>query len=128
MPEPAFLTLAEVDYLHRQSIQRFGGDNGIRDAGLIQSAIGSAWNAWSYGGGDLFAVATAYAFHLAEAQAFLDGNKRTGAAAALAFLRKNGLPVIEDDGSLYAGMIAIAEKRLDKTGLAAVLRRLTPPT
>lgn len=102
--EPAFLTLAEVDYLHRQSIVRFGGMHGVGDAGLVESAVASARNTWHYGGGDFFDVAAAYAFHISEAQAFQDGNKRTGAAAALAFLRRNGYPVIEDDGSIYDGL------------------------
>ena len=77
-----------------------------------------------YGGGDLFDVAAAYAFHLAESQPFLDGNKRVGSASALAFLRLNGHPVLEDDGSLYDGMIATANKQMNKAGLAKVMRRL----
>jgi death-on-curing protein len=124
--EPRFLTLAEVLYLHGQLIRRFGGTHGIRDPGLVESAMASAKNTYLYGSGDLFEVAVAYAFHLAESQPFLDGNKRVGAAAALSLLRKNGYPVLEDDGTLYDGMIAIAKKHLDKVGLAAVLRRLLP--
>ena len=81
-------------------------------------------NAWFYGRGDLYDVAAAYAFHIAEAQAFLDGNKRTAAAAALVFLGKNGEPVLEDDGSIYQAMIDIANHKLDKPGLAAIFRRL----
>ena len=81
-------------------------------------------NAALYGGGDFFDVAAAYAFHLAESQAFLDGNKRVGSASALAFLRLNGHPVLVDDGSLFDGMIAIANKQMNKAGLAEVLRRL----
>lgn len=81
-------------------------------------------NTWFYGRGDLYDVAAAYAFHIAEAQAFLDGNKRTAAATALAFLGMNGEPVLEDDGTIYQAMIDIANHRLDKPGLAAVFRRL----
>lgn len=81
-------------------------------------------NAWFYGRGDSYDVAAAYAFHIAEAQAFLDGNKRTAAAAALAFLGKNGEPVLADDGSIYQAMIDIANHKLDKPGLAAIFRRL----
>jgi death-on-curing protein len=73
VPEPVFLTLAEVEYLHRQSINRFGGTQGVRDSGLIQAAIASVWNTWNYGSGDLFECAAGYAYHLAEAQAVLDG-------------------------------------------------------
>lgn len=114
----------EVLYLHHQSLARFGGLDGVRDMGLVESALGSAMNTFFYGAGDIFNVAASYAFHVAESQAFLDGNKRTGAAAALAFLRLNGMAVPEDDGSLFDAMIAIANKRMNKMDLADVLRRL----
>jgi death on curing protein len=122
--EPKFLTLAEVLYLHDESLARFGGSAGIRDQGLVESALGSARNALWYGNGGLLEIAAAYAFHIAESQAFTDGNKRTAAASAIMFLRKNGVRFPEDDGSVYASMIEIANKRLDKRGLAEILRRL----
>jgi len=122
--EPRFLSLAEVLYLHDESLARFGGSAGIREPGLVESALGSAQNAFWYGHGNLFDVAAAYAFHLAESQAFIDGNKRTAASAAIAFLSVNGVKFPKDDGSVYAAMIEIAKKQLDKPGLAAVLRRL----
>ncbi|HXT12972.1 MAG TPA: type II toxin-antitoxin system death-on-curing family toxin [Candidatus Angelobacter sp.] len=122
--EPDFLTIAEILYLHDESLARFGGSAGIRDRGLVESAAGAAQNSFWYGHGGLFEIAAAYAFHIAESQAFIDGNKRTAAASAISFLRKNGLPFPKDDGSVYAAMIEIAEKRLDKSGLAARLRRL----
>ena len=120
-PIPVFLTREVIDNIHADSIALFGGSIGIRDDGLIESALGSAQNAWYYGRGDLFEVAAAYAFHLAQAQAFIDGNKRTGIAAALIFLEYNGVPSRVDDGTLYDAMIGIAERRLSKPQLAAVL-------
>jgi death-on-curing protein len=125
LDEPKFLTLAEVSYLHDESLQRYGGSAGVREPGLIESALGSAQNAFWYGRGGLFEIAAAYAFHIAESQAFVDGNKRTAAASAISFLRKNGVHFPKDDGSVYQAMIAIAEKRLDKTGLAVVLKQLS---
>ncbi len=125
MDEPRFLTLDEVLYLHDESLERYGGLAGIREPGLVESALGSAQNAFWYGRGNLCDVAAAYAFHIAESQAFTDGNKRTAAAAAISFLRKNGLRFPKDDGSVYWAMIEIAKKRLDKSGLAAVLKQLT---
>jgi death-on-curing protein len=122
--EPRFLTLDEVLYLHDESLRRFGGSAGIGDLGLIESALGSARNAYWYGGGGLFEIAAAYAFHIAESQAFNDGNKRTGAASAITFLTLNGARFPEDNGSVYAALIDVAEKRLNKTGLADVLRKL----
>lgn len=122
--EPGFLCLAEVLYLHELSLARFGGLEGIGDPGLVASAMGAAQNAFWYGQGNLYNIAAAYAFHLAEAQAFVDGNKRTAAAAAIVFLNLNGLRFPEDDGSVYSAMIDVANKRLDKVGLARVLRHL----
>lgn len=73
---------------------------------------------------DVFAMAAAYAFHIAQNQPFVDGNKRTGLLTALVFLELNGVAVRDPDGRLYDAMIAIAERRMDKTGLAATLRAL----
>ena len=125
MADPRFLSLEEVLYLHSQSLARFGGSAGIRDLGLVESALVSAQNTYWYGHGDSFQIAAAYAFHLAEAQAFIDGNKRTGVAAAITFLALNGIHIPKDDGTLYQALIDTAEKRLDKTGLATVLLRLS---
>lgn len=119
---PVFLTREVIDNIHADSLALFGGSAGVRDDGLIESALGSAQNAWFYGRGDLFEVAAAYAFHLAQAQAFIDGNKRIGIAAALIFLEYNGIPSRVDDGTLYDAMIGIAERRLNKPQLAAVLQ------
>jgi death-on-curing protein len=123
----AFLDLDEVFELHARSLREHGGSAGVRDQGLIESALGSARNTFHYADGDAFDIAAAYAFHLAEAQALLDGNKRTGIAAALYFLARNGFIRVPDQAvldTLYDAMIAIARHEMDKTGLAAVLRRL----
>lgn len=124
MNEPRFLTLDEVLYLHDESLARFGGSAGVREPGLVESALGSAQNIFWYGHGNLYEIAAAYAFHVAESQAFIDGNKRTAASSAIMFLRLNGVLFPKDDGSVYAAMIEIAEKRLDKAGLAVALRKL----
>jgi death-on-curing protein len=81
-------------------------------------------NVWLYGQGDLFDIAAAYAFHLAEAQSFLDGNKRVGAGAALTFLEGNGVSIPEATGPLHAAMIAISARQMDKAAFAALLRSL----
>lgn len=116
MDEPRFLTVSEVLYLHDESLSRFGGSVGIREFALVESALGSAQNAVWYGHGNLFDIAAAYAFHIAESQSFVDGNKRTAESSAIAFLRVNGVVFPKDDGSVYQAMIQIAEKRLDKPG------------
>jgi death-on-curing protein len=121
--EPKFLTLDEVLYLHDESLHRFGGQAGVGDPGLVDSALASAKNAFWYGRGDIFEIAAAYAFHIAEAQAFTDGNKRTGAASALVFLLRNGVDAPVDDGTIYNALMDIANKRLDKVCLIEVMRR-----
>jgi len=76
--EPAFLDPEQVRILHHIALERHGGQDGVRDAAAFESAVMRPRNVWYYAQGDLFDVAAAYAFHIAEAQAFLDGNKRTG--------------------------------------------------
>jgi death-on-curing protein len=122
VPDPIFLDFAGIELLHKDSLEIYGGSAGIRDQGLIESAMGSAQNVYYYGNGDLFDIAAAYAYHVAQAQAYLDGNKRTGAGAALLFLRANGIRHVPEDIQIYDAMIAIAERRLDKPGLAALFR------
>lgn len=122
--EPVFLSAGQVTALHRLSLEQHGGQDGLRDAAAFESAVMHPQNVWVYATGDVFDIAAAYAFHLAESQAFLDGNKRTGMAAALTFLRLNGYTISRHTDELYAVMIAIAQRRMDKTGMAAVFRRL----
>lgn len=129
MSEPEFLEIDDVLAIHERQIAEFGGSSGIRDRGLLESAI--AMPQASFGGQraheSLFAMASAYAFHIAQNQPFLDGNKRTGLGTALVFLRLNGYRTIDPGEELYEAMIAIAERRLDKAGLAAMLERLAKP-
>ncbi len=122
MSEPTFLTLEQVLVIHAQSLNEHGGTEGIRDLGLIESALASAQNTYFYANGDLFDVAASYAFHLAEAQAFLDGNKRTGVATALVFLALNGVYAQPPQWALYLAMIDVAEKKKFKADLAGIFR------
>src|SRR5438552_17820354 len=96
---------------------------GIRDPGLVDSALASAKNTFYYGHGDLFDVAASYAFHLGESQAFIDGNKRSAVASAMVFLACNGVYAQPPKWELYLAMIDVAEKRLTKSELAAIFRK-----
>ena len=125
---PIFLSLAQVMRAHRDSLDQHGGIDGVRDEGAIESALAAAQNTWLYRGSDVFEIAATYAYHLAESQAFLDGNKRTAIASALTFLELNGAYATPNQGELYDAMIAIAARRMDKAGLAAVLRKQFPKT
>jgi len=127
--DPEFLDLEDVLLIHREQLIRFGGGDGLRDLGLLESAIAMprATFGEQFVHDGLFAMAAAYAFHIAENQPFLDGNKRTAVLAAVIFLELNGFLVVEPPSALYDAMIAVAERRLDKPGLAALLQRLSRP-
>lgn len=126
MSDPLFLDVDDVLLIHEEQLATYGGAAGIRDVGLLESAV--AMPRASAGGElaheDVFAMAAAYAFHIAQNQPFIDGNKRTGLLAALVFLDLNGIPITDPAGRLYDAMIAVAERRMDKAGLAAELRHL----
>lgn len=120
------MTIPEIVTLHAEMLERWGGQDGIRDASLLASAAKMPEASW---GGEYlhaypFEMAAAYAFHLAENQPFLDGNKRTAIGAALVFLYANGYEV-SDSGPLYQGMMDLAAKRIDKWGLAEMLERIS---
>jgi death-on-curing protein len=121
--DPLFLSREEVLGIHRLSLQQHGGLDGLRDPGLLDSALTQPEAAYFYGQGDLAAIAAAYAFHIAQNQPFVDGNKRAAMGSALTFLKLNGIsPAVFDGAVLYDAMIGIAEKRIDKAGLAAIFR------
>ena len=121
MSEPHFLSVADVEVLHQRSIARYGGTLGLRDRGGLEAAVNQPRNTFHYGHGDLFDIAAAYAFHIAESQSFLDGNKRTAVAATFVFLELNGVVVAVEWTRIYDAMIAIAERRMSKAELAALL-------
>jgi death-on-curing protein len=124
--EPEFLDLEDVLLIHEEQLARYGGSAGVRDQGLLESALGMprAIFGGQFVHDGIFAMAAAYAFHIAENQAFFDGNKRTGVLAAVVFLELNGYIVDEPPSRFYEVMIAIAEHRMGKEGLAEVLRKL----
>ncbi len=126
--EPYFLTREQIDTIHRDQIEAYGGLHGLRSEHALESAIAQPQNVYFYGDGDLYEIAAAYAFHIAESQAYLDGNKRTGVQAAADFLEINGV----DTGSLpelatYEAMIRVARHELDRSGLGAFLRDVLKP-
>lgn len=124
--EPDFLSIEDVLDLHQIQLERFGGGAGMRDPGALESAV--AQPQASFGGTfvhpDLFSMAAAYAFHIAQNQPFVDGNKRAGLAPALVVLDLNGRSVAVPESWLYQGLLDIAERKLDKAGLAAFLADL----
>ena len=126
MADPLFLTLAEVIEIHADQIHRYGGQGGLRDLGLLESAL--AQPEASFGGvwlhGNLYEMAAAYAYHLCQNHPFIDGNKRTALATALVFLELNGISVIDPRGRLKNAMFRIASSKMNKNDFARLLRKL----
>jgi death on curing protein len=127
MNEPEFLTVEDVLLIHDEQLEAYGGIQGIRDNGLLESAtmMPQAGFGGEYLHHGLFEMAAAYAFHIAENQPFLDGNKRTALVAALVFLDINGFVISDENMRLYEAMIAIANKQMDKYDLAELLKSLS---
>ena len=109
--------------LHRRQIELFGGDSGLGDPGLLESALAQPQNTYLYRTQtDLFDVASAYAFHLAKNHPFNDGNKRTALHAALTFLELNGMEIVVGQNALYEAMIRLTTGECDKDAFATFLR------
>jgi death-on-curing protein len=119
-----FFTLDEVLAIHADQIERYGGSFGIRDRGLLESAL--AMPEATFDGHELHPTlhekAAAYLFHLVKNHPFVDGNKRVGLAAALAFLALNDVSVVVTDDELVELVLGIAEGRKSKADVAVFLR------
>lgn len=118
--------------IHDDQVRLYGGSYGLRDEGLLSSAINMPKA--SFGGqflhGDIFAMAAAYGFHISENQPFIDGNKRTAGMVMLTFLKFNGLEPTASEMEYYQTIMAVANREMNKEQLAAWLRTAvsgTPP-
>ncbi len=128
MNEPLFLDKTEVLAYHAQQIQLYGGDAGLRDAGLLDSALAQPQNTYLYDPtADLYDIAAAYAFHIAKNHPFTDGNKRTALQAALGFLALNRAELAVAADELYVAMIRLTTGQGGKLEFAAFLRRHSRP-
>ena len=111
--DPLFLELHEVLEIHRDQIERYGGSEGLRDLGLLQSALAMPRSGFGdhYFHSDLFEMAATYLFHIVSNHPFLDGNKRTGAMAAFTFLKLNRVTLTASDPSFERLVRAQRETR-----------------
>jgi len=122
---PLFLGLDEALAIHRDMIERYGGRPGVRDMGLLESALAmpAAGSQGVYFQADLFEMAAAYLFHIVKNHAFVDGNKRVGATAALVFLELNGIGIRASNEALVKTVLEVIAGTLQKSGVAEFLRR-----
>ncbi len=108
MKEPVWLLRSVIEAVHDAQLVEHGGAAGLRDAGLLESALARPLNLHRFGETDLYALAAAYAFGIARNHPFVDGNKRTALLAAYAFLRINGCHLVADEASAASNMLAVA--------------------
>jgi death-on-curing protein len=131
--DPVFLTLDDVLESHHEQLAEFGGSSGLRDLGLLQSAL--AQPAAMFGGrflhADLFEMAAAYLFHLVLNHPFVDGNKRVALEAALVFLELNGWSIEATDEALVDVVLGTIQGERTKSDIAEFFRRnsaVAPPS
>jgi death on curing protein len=121
---PTFLTLDEVLEIHQDQIARYGGSAGIRDLGLLQSALAQpqATFAGQFLHADLFEMAAAYLFHVTQNHPFIDGNKRVGAVAAIVFLLLNDQDIAATNAELETLVLSVAQGQTSKPQIAQFMR------
>lgn len=124
MDEPVWISEVLVRAIHQRQLAEHGGLDGLRDPGMLVSALAKPRNLLACGGEgvDLPAMAASYAFGLARNHPFLDGNKRSAAVVCETFLGLNGVRLDVDNGEMYMKFLALAEGQLSEEDLAHWLR------
>jgi death-on-curing protein len=112
----------DVVTVHARLIAETGGTKGLRDEGLLESALAAAYSRHHYEAADVVSCAATYAYHLTQSHAFLDGNKRVAAAITEAFLETNGFELTMSDQELVALFLAIAASDLSREEVEQHLR------
>lgn len=123
MTEPVWIEKADCLAFHNLLLARFGGLEGLRDEGLLESALARLLQLLSYGGPSHFDLAAAYAHGIVKNHPFLDGNKRSGLMAAALFLEMNGWVFHPPEEDAVLQTLALAAGDLDADGFSAWLER-----
>lgn len=126
--EPRWLTQTMILAIHADQIRQHGGAIGLRDQGLLESALHRAFHRWQYdAAAGLCFLAAAYGMGLSKNHPFVDGNKRIAFQAMYVFLGLNGLRIVADEPDVVALMIGTASGAVDENGLAEWLRTHSQP-
>lgn len=126
--EPKWLERRLVDYIQQNQIVLFGGARGVRDAGLIESALMRPRNKWDFAGErDLCALAAAYGYGLATNHGYLDGNKRVAFVAMITFLEWNGVTFDAPEPEVVTFMLGVAAGEHGEQAITDWLRRWVEP-
>ena len=126
MSEPVWLTVDLVVAIHDEQLRQFGGAEGLRDLGALESALGRPKNKWAYEGNDLAGLAAAHAFGIARNHPFVDGNKRVALLALVTFLGLNGIEFVADESEAVVIMRDLAAGAIDEDGLTRWVRNNWP--
>src|SRR6516225_75817 len=124
--EPAWVTYDQVIAIHSRQLRRFGGAPGLRDAGMLRSALERPVNKWHYEQANLSDLGAAYAFGLAKNHAFVDGNKRAAFMTMTVFLRKNNVGFAPDPAQATTLMISLAAGEISEQSLTRWIRENWP--
>ena len=127
MNEPEWLDIDIVLDFHAEQLALFGGADGIRDRGLLESALARPLNKFSYGESGIAALAAAYGFGIARNHPFIDGNKRTALASMIVFLGLNGLDLDVPQEAATAMVLSLATGEITEELLAQWLADHTVP-
>lgn len=120
--QPKWLTYEQVIAIHSRQLRRFGGSPGLRDDGLLRSALERPVNKWHYEQAELPILAAAYAFGLAKNHAFVDGNKRIAFMTMMIFLRRNGIKFAPDQAHATKMILALAAGEVSEKSLTRWIR------
>jgi death-on-curing protein len=126
--EPVWLDLSIVLDVHAEQLALFGGADGLRDAGLLESALARPVNKFAYGETSLAALAAAYGFGVARNHPFVDGNKRTAFASIIVFLGLNGIDFDVPPEAATAIVLGVAAGEINEDGLARWIGDNIPDT
>ena len=120
--QPLWISYEQAVAIHSLQLRRFGGALGLRDEGMLRSALERPVNKWTYELVPLAELAAAYAFGLAKNPAFVDGNKRIAFMAMMAFLHKNGVPFEPDPAQSTVIILALAAGEVSEESLTRWIR------
>jgi death on curing protein len=127
MKEPRWLDKSFILQVHDRQLDLHGGASGLRDEGLLDSALARALNAFGYGEEDLCMLGALYGAGIIQNHPFVDGNKRTGYVACLTFLRANGLKLTAPMADRLAWTLMLAAGEIGPEAYAGWLRENTGP-
>ena len=120
--EPLWITYEQVVAIHARQLRRFGGAAGLRDGGMLRSALERSVNKWRDQQAELPELGAGYAFGLARNHAFVDGNKRVAFMALVVFLIKNGIAFNPDPAHAAAIILALAAGEVSEASLTRWIR------